>query len=367
MTSILEVYDMRIEHLREPVGLDVRIPRFSWRIRSERPGARQASYRLRVSTSPYGLFPGDGDVVWDSGPVASEENVLVDYGGPPLGSGRSYDVTLIVWDQNGSSARKTTRWETGLLEREDWEPARWIQLPRPADENDDHRPSPYFRRIFHISEIAVQGRLYITAAGLYKVFVNGARVGDAELTPGWTDYERRISYQTYDVTRLLQSGENEIGLVLADGWFAGYVGWERRRALWGEQPLGLARLDVRLADDTTVAVVTNRDWEGGFGAIRSADIYNGEIVDHRVALNWMQPWPVTQLGRVREVDGPRGRLVGQRSPFVPRDRRRTPGTHPRGGDGVPNSYLPRQSGWLAFGFGTRFSQARLSGFGMPNG
>ncbi len=92
------------------------------------------------------------------------------------------------------------------------------------------RPAPYLRRSFTLAGPVASARLHVTALGLYEARLNGQRVGDAFLTPGWTDYGQRVLYQTYDVTGLLRGGENVLGAVLGDGWYAGFVGFDAKRA-----------------------------------------------------------------------------------------------------------------------------------------
>jgi alpha-L-rhamnosidase len=145
-------------------------------------------------------------------------------------------------------------------------------------------PAPYLRRAFRMEQpvrSVASARLYITALGLYEARLNGARIGDAVLAPGWTDYARRVRYQAYDVTGLLWEGENAIGALLADGWYAGFVGFDAKRAgaHYGATPELLAQLVIAFADGTGQWVVTDREWRGQFAAIRHADLLMGERHD----------------------------------------------------------------------------------------
>jgi alpha-L-rhamnosidase len=142
-------------------------------------------------------------------------------------------------------------------------------------------PAPYLRRSFTIGQPATSARLYVTALGLYEARLNGQRVGDAALTPGWTDYSKRVPYQTYDVTGLLREGENVLGALLADGWYSGFVGFNAKRAgaHYGDTPELLAQLAVRFADGTDQWIVTDGQWHGQFAAIRHADLLMGESHD----------------------------------------------------------------------------------------
>ena len=142
-------------------------------------------------------------------------------------------------------------------------------------------PAPYLRRAFQVDQPVVSARLYVTALGLYEARLNGRRVGDGFLTPGWTDYTQRIPYQTYDVTGLLAEGENVLGAVLADGWYAGFYGFDAKRAgaHYGTAPELLAQLLITHADGSREWIITDEQWKSSAGAIRHADLLMGERHD----------------------------------------------------------------------------------------
>jgi alpha-L-rhamnosidase len=142
-------------------------------------------------------------------------------------------------------------------------------------------PAPYLRRSFVISQPVASARLYVTALGLYEARLNGERVGDAVLAPGWTDYAQRVAYQTYDVTGLLRPGENVLGALLADGWYAGFTGFDAKRAgaHYGTAPEFLAQLVIGFTGGTSQMVVTDAHWRARFAAIRHADLLMGERHD----------------------------------------------------------------------------------------
>lgn len=183
-----------------------------------------------------------------------------------------------------------------------WAAAHWIG--RPDDETrevnptgpEDERsaiarslwPAAYLRREFELARVPGRAMLQVSALGLYRVFVNGTRVGDEVLAPGWTDYEYRVHAQTFDVAPLLREGANCIALVVADGWYAGYVGFDRghQARLYGEAPRG--RLALVAGDD--VLCVTDGSWRRGEGMIRSADLQMGEVHDPaQEPVGWREP------------------------------------------------------------------------------
>ncbi len=151
-------------------------------------------------------------------------------------------------------------------------------------------PCPFLRKEFALTKPVRRARLYATALGLYEVSINGKKAGDQVFAPGWTDYKKRVQYQTYDVTALLKSGDNAVGAILADGWYAGNVGWGGVRNHYGSLPMFRARLDVEYADGTSETVVTDASWKGAKGPVRSADFLQGETYDARLeASGWDAP------------------------------------------------------------------------------
>ena len=163
--------------------------------------------------------------------------------------------------------------------------ASWIALPRPPYTRDGYRPCPTLSRTFPLTVAPSNARLQVTALGLFRAFINGARVGDDELTPGWTDYRQRVDCWTYDVAPLLRAGDNTLELLLADGWYAGYLGTDHVRARYGEEPAALAALDV----DGAVALVSDASWSATFGALLASDLYLGEVRDARIPPGEAQP------------------------------------------------------------------------------
>lgn len=150
-------------------------------------------------------------------------------------------------------------------------------------------PSPYFRRMFRLDQPVKSATLTATALGLYECEINGRRVGDEILAPGWTNYHRRVQYQTYDVTGFLEQGENVLGSVLGDGWYCGFVAWKNRQ-VYGDRPRFMARLEAVLQDGSTIAVATDASWKTVTGPIMEADLLMGETYDARLELDgWSRP------------------------------------------------------------------------------
>jgi alpha-L-rhamnosidase len=145
----------------------------------------------------------------------------------------------------------------------------------------DLPPPPYMRKKFALKGDIQRATLYGSALGLYEMHLNGERVGQDRLTPGFTDYKKRVHYQTYDVTKMVKKGDNAIGAILADGWYAGYFGFKAGRSWWGDKPRLFAQLKVEYTDGTSETIVSDESWKARYGAIREADIYKGEAYDAR--------------------------------------------------------------------------------------
>ena len=210
-----------------------------------------------------------------------------------------------VWDgdDRASPYSAPAWWEMGLLRPDDWCGA-WIGLDRiaddpgvlvPADEEReimavDLEPSPYLRMTFTVARSIRQARLYVTARGLYEARLNGERVGDAVLAPGWTDYHKRIQYQSYEVTGLVRQGDNALGAILGPGWYSGYVGFDKNKRHYGAHPWLLAQLAIDYVDGTTETVASDASRRGATGPIRSSDLLMGEHYDARRELTgWDVP------------------------------------------------------------------------------
>ena len=296
---------LRCGGLGEPLGVDDPAPVLSWSIEASGRGKLQSAYQVQVAGKREDFTDGESSLRWDSGRVETDAP-LATYEGPHLVSGTRYFWRVRVWDENGepSGWSDISYWETGLLERRDWGGC-WIGLGEdpsaahepPTGEKFDEvaaglAPSPYLRKTFTLEKPVRRARLYATARGLYEAHLNGERVGDHELAPGWTDYHRRIQYQTYDVTGLLRKGENAIGAILGDGWYCGYVGFDpkRRGAHYGERPQFLARLNVEYEDGTTGSLTTDGSWRSTTGPILHSDLLMGERYDARLEMDgWDEP------------------------------------------------------------------------------
>jgi len=312
------VKNLRCEYKVDPLGIDVARPRFSWELTSADRGVLQTSYELRVAASVSELSK--GKTIWTSGKVDSDASNQVEYSGPTLESGRIYFWQVRIADNHGhvSDWSSPGHWEMGLLNTADWK-AKWITANLPEDDTKSN-PAPMLRREFAVSakKKIERARLYVSALGLYELELNGQRVGDEYFTPGWTAYDFRLQYQTYDVTGALKSGANSLGAILGDGWYRGRSGWQGKRNLYGSRLALLAQLVVRYTDGSQELFTSDENWKASTGPILLSDIYDGEVYDARLEKKgWSSPgFDDHDWKGVTILDPPKAKLVASAGPPV---------------------------------------------------
>ncbi len=286
----LRVDSLACERRVNPLAVDSPEPRLSWVLASDQRGQRQTAYRVLVAASPEQLADERGDL-WDSGKVASRETLNVVYAGRPLASGQTCYWKVRVWDRDDQASgwSEPGAWEMSLLHERDWA-ATWLNDGKANPSNDAdfyaEDPAPLFRKEFVVRKAVRRARLHITGLGYYEASLNGRRVGDHVLDPGWTAYDRRVLYSTYDVTDAVRPGANCLGVVVGNGWYNplplrmwGHL--NLREHLGVGRPRFIARLSLDYADGTGEAVVSDLSWKTSDGPIRSNSIYLGEVYDAR--------------------------------------------------------------------------------------
>jgi alpha-L-rhamnosidase len=270
VTDRTRPHDLRVDHLVAPLGLGTDQPRLSWKL----PAGATAQLAYQVVA---------GD--WDSGRVETTESTFVPVDVTPA-SGLVVDWKVRTWTDLGESDwSATSSWEHGLLERGDWT-VDWIAPVGPDDLPARQRPAVQMASTVRIDGPIARARLYATAHGVFEAFVNGRRVGDVELTPGWTAYHAHLHVQTYDVTDLLTTGDNVVGALLSDGWWRGQNSVSRRVDDYGTTTAFLAQVVVTLASGETITFGTDESWRSTSSHILGADLIAGEIHDLRRRRDW---------------------------------------------------------------------------------
>ncbi|WP_462409564.1 family 78 glycoside hydrolase catalytic domain [Neobacillus sp. Marseille-QA0830] len=281
----LKVVSLTCEYQRNPLGIDSKRPRLSWQIVSDQHGTIQSAYQVQVSLTDENFH----SLIWDTGCVSSEQSLHIEFNGPQLVSRTRYFYRVKVWDNFGreSDWSGTAWWETAFLESNEWQ-AEWI-TPNPEEIGAETEPAFMLRKQFELTKGIESARLYVTGVGLYELYLNGEKVGDEWLAPGWTSYNKRIQYQTHDVTAKLNSTANAIGIMLADGWYKGNLGWEENRNIYGAQRAILLQLHIRYDDHSEEMIVTDSSWRASTGPIVYSELYHGETYDARLEVaGWNQ-------------------------------------------------------------------------------
>lgn len=275
---------LRVEHLESPpLGIGNRAPRLSWTL--PLGTGRQDAYQLEFNGK-------------EQPQVKSDRSVLVPWPIAPLASRQEVTWRVRVWTDGGESEwSQPMTFETGLLDPSDWA-AKWIEPSEEERPPSGQRPVYVLRREFALAEVA-PARLYATAHGIYETFLNGQRVGDLELTPGFTAYHANLHVQTYDVAELLRAGANTWEVLLSDGWFRGRTGFTQMVDAYGESVAFLGQLHVGRE-----VVTTDHGWRSATGPILTADLMAGQVVDLRQTVTSTLPVRVVDHGYDRLAVSP---------------------------------------------------------------
>lgn len=275
--AVVKIDNMRCEFSNHPIGVDTSSPRFTWMYIGDEPFF-QEYYQLLISTSISQLKSGVANV-FDSGKIRSDQS-FAQARIPQLKGKTTYYWRIKVWKNNGRDAMVSTiaAFETGILPGM-WT-ARWI-----TDQHDkDFKPAPLFRKEFNAAPDIENARLYISAAGYYKIMINGKKVGHQFLDPAYTDFSKRILFNSFDVTDQIRSGENCIATVLGNGWYniQSLAVWNFDLAEWRNRPRFVAELDIHYRDGSRQTVITDSGWKTSTGPCLFDNLYSGDIYDARL-------------------------------------------------------------------------------------
>ncbi len=314
MATATNINRIRCEYLKNPLGIDVATPRFTWEISADHNG-KQTACRLNVATSPQLLKRGKADI-WKSERVNTDIPRMV-YQGPALQAHTRYYWQVEVWSNSRKLTSEIASFETAKLSITDWHDAKWI-----SDTFDkEFRKAPLLRKSINLEEKNIKNaRLYVSGVGYYEFFINGAHVSDRKLEPGYTHFDKRVLYSTYDVTSMLQHGENVLAAELGNGWLniQSLAVWEFEKARWRMRPRMIAELRITYNDGTVQAIPTDRTWKTNSGACSFNNLYSGEVYDARlVHKGWTTPgFDDKKWMPAMEVEAPAKILTSQQMPPI---------------------------------------------------
>ncbi|KAI6352658.1 hypothetical protein MCOR25_009345 [Pyricularia grisea] len=325
----VSISQLTFEHHREAIGIAEASPRISWRFDGNVSDWEQSAFDIEVARNVQGTRQFS-----DFYSFNSSQSLFVNWPAEPLKSAEQVSVRARAHGKDGQQSTPWSDWvtvETGLLSGKDWQGAVPIAADLPLDTNRVKRPV-YFRQDFSVKDKIQSARLYITSLGIYEAEINGKRVGNHVLAPGWQSYDHRQVYDTYDVTDMIKEGDNAIGAVVGEGWFSGIIGGLYPdyptyvpNNNWGDT-IGLyALLVVTKEDNSTIVVPTNQTWKANHGPILASGIYAGETYDSRLEEEmhgWSSPsfnktWLATKQlsalkGQLTPPDGPPLRKLEER-------------------------------------------------------
>ncbi|MGH7953705.1 MAG: family 78 glycoside hydrolase catalytic domain [Limisphaerales bacterium] len=306
-SAALTPTDLCCDYAVNPLGVDSQTPRLFWKLKSDARGQRQIAYEILVCSSAKWLAQNDGDL-WNSGKIESSETIQIPYTGKKLNSSQQVFWKVRVWDANGkiSAWSKSATWTMGVLADSDWN-AKWIAA------SDTHFPTIILRREFIVRPGLKRALVNVCGLGQYEMSLNGKKVGDDFLSPGWTKYDKTCLYDTFDVTKNLQRGQNAIGIELGNGMYNVTGGGRFTKFKRSFGPLkAIAQIRLEYADGSVEFVGTDENWRVSPGPITFCSIYGGEDFDARlVQKNWNKiNFDDSKWSSAKVVRGPGGELRG---------------------------------------------------------
>lgn len=331
--QVLQATALRCAYQAHPLGLQTPAPALSWQLASTQRDVRQTAYRVLVSTDKKALGQHLGNC-WDSGRILAGTSLQIAYAGQPLQATRTYYWQVQVWDNHGNASAWSApaAWQMGLLTTQDWQGARWIAYEQlsaarvnvlPVDGKKDtytgNNVLPLLRKQFRAKHKVRQATLFISGLGQFEAVLNGQKIGNHFLDPGWTKYDQQAQYVTFDVTSQVRQGANALGVLLGNGFYYVPPVKERYRKLktaFGYPKL-LCRLAIAYQDGTREDIVSDQSWKTAAGPVTFSSIYGGEDYDATLEqVGWATPKFDDKAWRPAiAVDGPPELLAQQQEPL----------------------------------------------------
>lgn len=285
---------LRCEYLDNPIGIDVKYPRFFWTLHHNERNQFQSAYQILVSSDKANLLQEKGDA-WDSGKILSDKSTHIVYAGKELESGTRYFWRVRWWDKNDrpSPFSEIAFFEMGFLNESDWQ-AQWISMKDVTEfkvkgviilGNDAgeywQAQAIYLRKEFQAKEKVARARAYVCGVGHYELRLNGQKIGDRVLEPAQTDYRKIAFYSTYDITEAIQR-DNAIGVILGNGRHVKIYGYGNPRLI--------LQIEIAYENGTTEKIISDRTWKVSHGPLMDNGMYYGEKYDAKREMpGWDQP------------------------------------------------------------------------------
>lgn len=316
----VSITNLRCEQLKNPLGIDVQQPRFSWQLESKQRNVEQTSYQIIVSSSKEKLAAGNGDV-WNSGIITSSQAIQVSYAGAALQSAKTYFWKVNAITNKGAVVgNETAFFSTGLLNAADWK-AKWIGYDKASAWDSvtqwSRLSARYLRKEFTNTTAVKRATVYISGLGLYELYINGKTIGDQVLAPNPTDYRKSFFYNTHDVTAEIKNGSNAIATILGNGrFFTMRQNYKTQKHNTFGYPKLLLQLEIEYANGTKQTIVSDESWKLNVdGPIRTNNEYDGEEYDANKELTgWDKAgFNDKQWMNAELVQAPAGKLIAQMS------------------------------------------------------
>jgi alpha-L-rhamnosidase len=324
--SPLQPHELTCEYIKNPLGIAEQKPRLTWTMQGSQRAQQQSAYELIVSDDLKTIQQIKGNI-WESGKVLSAQNILVPYNGKPLQPFTRYYWRVKVYNQDGNSSAwsEPATFETAMLQTSDWK-GKWIGDGKKQFERDEdfygNDPMPLFRKTFNAKKNIASVRLYISGLGYYEAYLNGKKIGDHVLDPGWTTYKKQALYVTYDLTSGMKQGGNTIGFMLGNGWYNPlpltlFGRFNLRDVQETGRPTVKAQLLIRYTDGSTETIVTDESWQTATGPVVRNNVYLGEHYDARLEKQgWTAATNKLDWKNAVTVQGPSGKLTPQMQPPI---------------------------------------------------
>jgi alpha-L-rhamnosidase len=303
--SQLQVVSLQCEYRNDPLGVESVQPSFRWELKSSQRNILQKAYRVLVADDSSLLVKNIGNV-WDSKKINTDNSVQVIYNGKILLSAKKYYWKVMVWDNKGNASwSRPFYWQMGLLNEKDWTGAKWIGYERlpdslkiiPAEHGNGKKEwgkrldiLPLFKKPFRVTRKIKQATAFISGLGQFEMSINGKKVSDHFMDPGWTKYNKQALYVTFDISPYLKNGDNAIGVILGNGFY--YIPGERYRKMTGAYgyPEMIARILIEYTDGTSENIISDESWRTTASPVTFSGLYGGENYDARLEQEgWNEP------------------------------------------------------------------------------